>query len=74
MCSGPTNSSRNSIDAAVGSSITYLRSMEGEDMTQSDPSFMTTNLPPVDPFTPGESYLAPRYTFTTSYMEAVIHQ
>ncbi|KAM7388857.1 hypothetical protein PAMP_022867 [Pampus punctatissimus] len=55
----PANSSINSIDAAVGSSITNLRSMEVEDMTQSDPSVMTCDLPPEDPSIPGETYLAP---------------
>ncbi|KAM7417013.1 hypothetical protein PAMA_016907 [Pampus argenteus] len=55
----PANSSRNSIDAAMGSSITNLRSMEGEDMTQSDPSVMTCDLPPGDPSIAGETYLAP---------------
>uniref|UniRef100_A0A8C9YRH6 Coiled-coil protein 142 C-terminal domain-containing protein n=1 Tax=Sander lucioperca TaxID=283035 RepID=A0A8C9YRH6_SANLU len=43
----PTNSSRDSVDAAVGSSITNLRCMEGEDLTQADPSVVTTDLPPV---------------------------
>ncbi len=48
--------------------------MEGEDLTQSDPSVVTSDLPPVDPSTPGEPYLAPRYISTTSHMEAVIPQ
>ncbi|XP_039976116.1 coiled-coil domain-containing protein 142 [Xiphias gladius] len=54
----PANSSRDITDAAVGSSITNLRCMEGEDLTQSDPSVVTTELPPVDPSTLGEPYLA----------------
>ncbi|XP_078025299.1 uncharacterized protein ccdc142 isoform X2 [Epinephelus lanceolatus] len=54
----PANSSRNSIDV-VASSITNLRCMEGEDLHQSDPSDVTTDLPPVDPSTPEEPYLAP---------------
>ncbi|XP_070769894.1 coiled-coil domain-containing protein 142 isoform X2 [Enoplosus armatus] len=53
----PANSSRDSIDAVVGSSITNLRCMEGEDL--SDPSDVTADLPPVEPSTPGEPYLAP---------------
>ncbi|XP_074503885.1 uncharacterized protein ccdc142 [Sebastes fasciatus] len=55
----PANSSRDSLDAAVGSSITNLGCMEGEDLTQSDPSVVTTDLPPVNPSSPGEPYLAP---------------
>ncbi|KAK2849550.1 hypothetical protein Q5P01_009384 [Channa striata] len=51
----PANSSRSSIDAAVGSSITNLRSVAGEDLTQEDPSLISTNGPSVD----GEPYLAP---------------
>ncbi|XP_034738715.1 uncharacterized protein ccdc142 isoform X3 [Etheostoma cragini] len=55
----PTNRSRDSIDAAVGSSITNLRCMEGEDLTQADPSVVTTDLPSVDQSTAGRPYLAP---------------
>ncbi|KAM9356599.1 coiled-coil domain-containing protein 142 [Symphorus nematophorus] len=55
----PSNMSRDSVDAVVGSSITNLRSMDGEDLTASDPSAGTTDLPPVDPSSPGEPYLAP---------------
>ncbi|XP_070693435.1 uncharacterized protein ccdc142 [Pempheris klunzingeri] len=51
-------SGRHSIDAVVGSSITNLRCMEGEDLTQSDPS-VTTELPSVNPSTTGQPYLAP---------------
>ncbi|XP_023273600.1 coiled-coil domain-containing protein 142-like [Seriola lalandi dorsalis] len=51
--------SRHSSDAAVGSSITNLGCVEGEDLTQADPSVMTSDLPPVDPSNPGEPYLAP---------------
>lgn len=61
--SGPANSGRDSMGEAVGSSITNLRCMEGEDQTQSDPSVVTTELPPVEPSTPGEPYLAPRYIY-----------
>ncbi|XP_041654159.1 uncharacterized protein ccdc142 isoform X2 [Cheilinus undulatus] len=50
-------SHRNSIDSMVGSSITNLRCMEGEELT--DPSVMTSDIPPVDPSSPGEPYLAP---------------
>ncbi|TKS71960.1 Coiled-coil domain-containing protein 142 [Collichthys lucidus] len=56
---GPANRSRDSIDAVVGNSITNLRCMEGEDLTQSDPSVVTTDLSPVDQSNPGEPYLAP---------------
>ncbi|XP_054872345.1 uncharacterized protein ccdc142 isoform X2 [Amphiprion ocellaris] len=56
----PANSSRESIDASVSSSITNLRCMEGEDATHSEPSVVTTHLPPVDPSSPTEPYLAPR--------------
>ncbi|KAK9517518.1 hypothetical protein VZT92_022884 [Zoarces viviparus] len=54
----PANS-RDSLDAAMGSSITNLRCMEGEDLTQSDPSVVTADVPPVNPSSPGEPYLAP---------------
>ncbi|XP_069033633.1 uncharacterized protein ccdc142 isoform X1 [Embiotoca jacksoni] len=54
----PANSSRDSMDAAVGSSITNLR-LEGEELTLTDPSAVTSDLPPVDPSTPAEPYLAP---------------
>lgn len=53
--SGLSTSSKGSVNAVVGSSITNLRCMDGE------PSDMTANFPPVDPSTPGEPYLAPRY-------------
>ncbi|XP_035856796.1 uncharacterized protein ccdc142 isoform X2 [Sander lucioperca] len=65
----PTNSSRDSVDAAVGSSITNLRCMEGEDLTQADPSVVTTDLPPVGPSTPGEPYLAPSLALGVSQRE-----
>ncbi|XP_029297013.1 uncharacterized protein ccdc142 [Cottoperca gobio] len=55
----PANSSRDSIDAAVGSSITNLRCVEGEEQTQFDPSVVATNLPSLNPSSPGEPYLAP---------------
>ncbi|XP_074529440.1 uncharacterized protein ccdc142 isoform X2 [Halichoeres trimaculatus] len=54
----PPHSSTDSIDSVVGSSsITNLRCMEGEELA--DPSLVTSDLPPVDPSTPGEPYLAP---------------
>ncbi|XP_059202294.1 uncharacterized protein ccdc142 isoform X2 [Centropristis striata] len=65
----PTNSSRDSIDGAVGSSITNLRCMEGRDLTQSDPSVVTTDLPPVNPSTPGEPYLAPSLALGVAQQE-----
>ncbi|KAK5865278.1 hypothetical protein PBY51_016453 [Eleginops maclovinus] len=52
-------SSRDSMDTAVGSSITNLRSMEGEELTQCDPSVVNSDLPPLNPSSPGEPYLAP---------------
>ncbi|XP_068450729.1 uncharacterized protein ccdc142 isoform X2 [Clinocottus analis] len=55
----PANSSRDSLDAAVGSSITNLRCMEAEDLTQSDPSVVTVDVPPLNPSSPGEPYLVP---------------
>uniref|UniRef100_UPI0037E6FEAB uncharacterized protein ccdc142 n=1 Tax=Semicossyphus pulcher TaxID=241346 RepID=UPI0037E6FEAB len=58
-CPGPAHSSRDSIDSVVGSSITNLRCMEGEELTHTDPSVMTSDLPPVDPSTSREPYLAP---------------
>ncbi|XP_061643729.1 uncharacterized protein ccdc142 isoform X2 [Phyllopteryx taeniolatus] len=55
----PTKSSGDCLNAAVGSSITNLRGMEGDYMTQSNPSVGSTDVPSVDPFLPGEPYLAP---------------
>ncbi|XP_019109901.1 uncharacterized protein ccdc142 isoform X2 [Larimichthys crocea] len=55
----PANRSRDSIDAVVGNSITNLRCMEGEDLTPSHPSVVTTDLSPVDQSNPREPYLAP---------------
>ncbi|XP_057705976.1 uncharacterized protein ccdc142 isoform X2 [Corythoichthys intestinalis] len=55
----PTKSSGDSLSAAVGSSITNLRGMEADYMTQSSPSVVSTDIPSVDPFIPGEPYLAP---------------
>ncbi|XP_063354577.1 coiled-coil domain-containing protein 142 isoform X2 [Pelmatolapia mariae] len=55
----PADRNRDSTDAAVGSSIANLRCMEGEDLPQSDSSYTPTDLPPVDPSTPAEPYLAP---------------
>ncbi|XP_013884489.1 uncharacterized protein ccdc142 [Austrofundulus limnaeus] len=52
----PSSRSRDSIDAVVGSNITYLGFVEGEDP---DPSFVTSDLPSVDPSSPAEPYLAP---------------
>lgn len=53
----PSHGSRGSINSEVGSSITNLRCMEGEELT--DPSMVTSDTPPVDPSSPGEPYLAP---------------
>ncbi|XP_061129236.1 uncharacterized protein ccdc142 isoform X3 [Syngnathus typhle] len=55
----PAKSSGDSLSAAVGSSITNLRGMEGDYMTQSNSSILSTGIPSVDPFIPGEPYLAP---------------
>nr|XP_004566688.2 coiled-coil domain-containing protein 142 isoform X1 [Maylandia zebra]XP_012778857.2 coiled-coil domain-containing protein 142 isoform X1 [Maylandia zebra] len=55
----PADRNGDSTDAAVGSSIANLRCMEGEDLPQSDSSCTPTDLPPVDPSTPAEPYLAP---------------
>ncbi|XP_054453519.1 uncharacterized protein ccdc142 isoform X2 [Anoplopoma fimbria] len=65
----PANSSRDSLDAAVGSSITNLRCMEGEDLTQSDPSVVTADVPPVNPSSPGEPYLAPSLALSVAQRE-----
>ncbi|XP_008279120.1 uncharacterized protein ccdc142 isoform X2 [Stegastes partitus] len=65
----PANSSRDSIDASVSGSITNLRCVEGEDVTQSDPSLVTTHLPPVDPSTPTEPYLAPSLALGAAQQE-----
>ncbi|CAJ1058399.1 uncharacterized protein ccdc142 isoform X1 [Xyrichtys novacula] len=54
----PAHRSTDSIDSVVGSSsIMNLRCMEGEEPT--DPAVVTSDLPPVDPSTPREPYLAP---------------
>ncbi|XP_038555603.1 uncharacterized protein ccdc142 [Micropterus salmoides] len=63
----PANSSRDSIDAVVGSSITNLR--EGEDPAQSDSAVVITDLPPVDPSTPEEPYLAPSLALGAAQQE-----
>ncbi|XP_037316783.2 uncharacterized protein ccdc142 [Pungitius pungitius] len=55
----PTKSSRDSLDAAVRSSITNLRCVEGEDLTLSGASVVTDDVPGVNPSSPGEPYLAP---------------
>ncbi|XP_040903844.1 uncharacterized protein ccdc142 [Toxotes jaculatrix] len=65
----PATRSRGSTDAAVGSSITNLRCMEDEDLTQTDPSVVTTELPPVDPSTPREPYLAPSLALGAAQQE-----
>ncbi|KAF3693540.1 Coiled-coil domain-containing protein 142 [Channa argus] len=62
---GPANSSRASLETAVGSSITNLRSVAGEDLTQDDPSPITTNLSSVD----GEHYLAPSVALGAAQQE-----
>ncbi|XP_061901355.1 uncharacterized protein ccdc142 isoform X5 [Entelurus aequoreus] len=54
-----SKSSTDSLNAAVGSSISNLRVVDRDYMTQSDPSVVTTDIPSVDPFIPGEPYLAP---------------
>ncbi|KAM8908664.1 uncharacterized protein ccdc142 isoform 2-T3 [Spinachia spinachia] len=54
----PTKSNRDSLDAAVGSSITNLRCVEGEDLTLSGPTVVTDTIPAVNPSNPGEPYLA----------------
>ncbi|XP_054648755.1 uncharacterized protein ccdc142 isoform X2 [Dunckerocampus dactyliophorus] len=64
-----TKHSRDSLNAAVGSSISNLRGMEGEDMTQAHPSVVTTDIPSVDPFIPGEPYLAPSLALGASQQE-----
>ncbi|KAK2903775.1 uncharacterized protein ccdc142 [Channa argus] len=61
----PANSSRASLETAVGSSITNLRSVAGEDLTQDDPSPITTNLSSVD----GEHYLAPSVALGAAQQE-----
>ncbi|KAI3352107.1 hypothetical protein L3Q82_020919 [Scortum barcoo] len=65
----PANSSRDSIDAMVGSSITNLRCVEGEDLTHTDPSVVTSDLPSVDPSSPGEPYLAPSVALGAAQQE-----
>ncbi|KAM4732860.1 uncharacterized protein ccdc142 [Anableps anableps] len=54
----PVKGSRDSMDAAVGSNITNLGCVEGEELTPSDPSVGTCVLPPLDMSTPAEPYLA----------------
>uniref|UniRef100_A0A8C2WSB5 Coiled-coil protein 142 C-terminal domain-containing protein n=1 Tax=Cyclopterus lumpus TaxID=8103 RepID=A0A8C2WSB5_CYCLU len=49
----PANSSRDSLDAAVGNRITNLRCMEAEDLTQADASVVTADVPPLNPSTLG---------------------
>lgn len=63
---GPTKRSRDRLDAAVGSSITNLRCVEGENLTLSNPSVVAADVPAVNPSSPGEPYLAPRYIFDSS--------
>ncbi|XP_077434912.1 uncharacterized protein ccdc142 [Vanacampus margaritifer] len=65
----PTKSSGDSLSAAVGSSITNLRGMEGDYMTQSNPSVQSTDIPSVDPFIPGEPYLAPSLALGASQQD-----
>lgn len=55
---GPVKSSRDSLDAAVGGNITNLGCVEGEELTQCDPSALASVLPPGDMSTPAEPYLA----------------
>lgn len=54
----PVKSSRDSLDAAVGGNITNLGCVEGEELTQCDPSALASVLPPGDMSTPAEPYLA----------------
>uniref|UniRef100_A0A669B2D3 Coiled-coil protein 142 C-terminal domain-containing protein n=1 Tax=Oreochromis niloticus TaxID=8128 RepID=A0A669B2D3_ORENI len=65
----PADRNRDSTDAAVGSSIANLRCMEGEDLPQSDSSYTPTDLPPVDPSTPAEPYLAPSLVLGAAQQE-----
>ncbi|XP_077389063.1 uncharacterized protein ccdc142 [Festucalex cinctus] len=65
----PTKSSRDSLSAAVGSSIINLRGMEGDFMTQSNPSVRSTDIPSVGPFIPGEPYLAPSLALGSSQQD-----
>ncbi|XP_051914877.1 uncharacterized protein ccdc142 [Hippocampus zosterae] len=65
----PTKSSRNSLSAEVGASIINLRGMEGDDVTQSNPSVRSTDIPSVDPFIPGEPYLAPSIALGASQQD-----
>uniref|UniRef100_A0A8C2X0Y3 Coiled-coil protein 142 C-terminal domain-containing protein n=2 Tax=Cyclopterus lumpus TaxID=8103 RepID=A0A8C2X0Y3_CYCLU len=53
----PANSSRDSLDAAVGNRITNLRCMEAEDLTQADASVVTADVPPLNPSSSGEPYI-----------------
>ncbi|XP_072252351.1 uncharacterized protein ccdc142 [Leuresthes tenuis] len=55
----PANRSRDSIDTPVASNITNLGCMEGKELTQSDPSVVTSDLHLVDPSTSAEPYLVP---------------
>ncbi|KAM4586591.1 coiled-coil domain-containing protein 142 [Fundulus diaphanus] len=54
----PVKSGRDSMDPAVGNNITNLGFVEDEELTQSDPSIVTSALPPLDTSTPAEPYLA----------------
>ncbi|XP_030596130.1 uncharacterized protein ccdc142 [Archocentrus centrarchus] len=65
----PASRSRGSTDAAVVSSIDNLRCMEGEDLSQSESSLVTTDLPPVDPSTHTEPYLAPSVALGAAQQE-----
>ncbi|KAM4621363.1 uncharacterized protein ccdc142 [Polymixia lowei] len=72
----PTTSTGSSIDVAVGGSITNLESMEGEGLTQSGPSLLTSDTPMAAPVPPGEPYLAPSLTLGTAqqqWMDLRIH-
>ncbi|XP_041846542.1 uncharacterized protein ccdc142 isoform X2 [Melanotaenia boesemani] len=55
----PINRTRSSIDAAGHGNISNLGCMEGEEPTQSHPSVVSMDLPPVDRSTTTEPYLAP---------------
>ncbi|XP_029367772.1 uncharacterized protein ccdc142 isoform X2 [Echeneis naucrates] len=64
----PTNN-RDSTDEAVGSSITNLGYVEGEDLTPADPAVFVSNFPSVDPSIPGEPYLAPSLALDAAQQE-----
>lgn len=70
---GPVKSSRDSLDAAVGGNITNLGCVEGEELTQSDSSALTSVLPPGNMSTPAEPYLAARYASDHVHLKELTH-